>query len=46
MVTYLQPWLRLRFLQYWLHFRCFHDVTLDLQLPRHEQPLRLGLAAG
>ena len=33
---YLQLWFGLRFFQYGLHLRRFHDIALDLQLSGHE----------
>jgi hypothetical protein len=35
---------RLCLLQYISHTRCFHDVAFNLQLPTHEQLLRIRLA--
>lgn len=40
----LQFGLGLRLLQNGFHLGRLHDVALDLELPRHEKPLRVGLA--
>lgn len=43
--THLQLRLRLSLLQNWLHLRCLHHITPDLQLTCHEQSLGICLAA-
>ena len=44
MLLSLQFGLGLRLLQNGFHLGRLHDVALDLELPRHEKPLRVGLA--